>query len=122
MIAGSLTVEREFSSMKSLLVHGFHIPRKYNLIKTYLLLCFKNAEAYLQMTSYTGSRQTPNPCRSSCSESLKVLQLPSTLFIRRHLNGGGSDIEAGTKPWEKKIMYFKDALPFYIPPTYKHFL
>lgn len=60
--------------------------------------CFINWDAYLQITSYTGSRHTPNPCRSSCSESLKVLQLPSTLFIRRHLNGGGSDIEAGTKP------------------------
>lgn len=59
------------------------------------------------MTSYTGSRHTPNPCRSSCSESLKVLQLPSTLFIRRHLNGGGSDIEAGTKPWEKKLHILK---------------
>lgn len=71
------------------------------------------------MTSYTGSRHTPNPCRSSCSESLKVLQLPSTLFIKRHLNGGGSDIEAGTKPWEKIFTYLNDTLPFYIPPTYK---
>lgn len=84
--------------MKSLPIHDFYIPQKHNLIQTYLLLYFINREAYLQMTSYTGSRHTPNPCRSSCSESLNVLQLPSTLFIRRHLNGGGSDIEAGTKP------------------------
>lgn len=65
------------------------------------------------MTSYTGSRHTPNPCRSSCSESLKVLQLPSTLFIRRHLNGGGSDIEAGTKPWGKIFIHLENALRFY---------
>lgn len=52
----------------------------------------------LHMTSYTGSRQRPNPCRSSCSESLKVLQLPSILLISKHLNGGGSDTEEGTRP------------------------
>lgn len=91
---------------------NFISPQEYNLIRNYLLLYFIN-RAYLQMTSYTGSRHTPNPCRSSCSESLKVLQLPSTLFIRRHLNGGGSDIEAGTKPWGKIFIHLKNALPFY---------
>lgn len=92
---------------------NFVSPQEYNLIRICLLLYFIN-RAYLQMTSYTGSRHTPNPCRSSCSESLKVLQLPSTLFIRRHLNGGGSDIEAGTKPWEKILSILKNALPFCI--------
>lgn len=52
----------------------------------------------LQRTSYTGSKHKPNPCRSSCSESLKVLQLPSTLLINRHLKGGGSDADVGTRP------------------------
>lgn len=89
--------------------------------------------AYLQITSYTGSRHTPNPCRSSCSESLKVLQLPSTLFIRRHLNGGGSDIDAGTRPneiiciiliyitflYSSKHIRYVIVSPFYRQNTYK---
>lgn len=82
------------------------------------MLYFIKSYAYLQSTSYTGSRHTPNPCRSSCSESLKVLQLPSTLLIRRHLNGGGSDIEAGTKPYKNTFKYILLYITFiYFPKT-----
>lgn len=73
-------------------IHNIHTANPHFRLKRPLSL------TDLHMTSYTGSRHKPKPCKSSCSESLKVLQLPSILLISRHLNGGGSDTKEGTRP------------------------